>query len=67
MRIPFLLARETYQGPLVPCYSFVLVRVRVRKALDLTSFAPEQSMKIGSDLVAFRFFQVVTLGASSLR
>lgn len=42
----------SYQSILLPLNGLVLIRIRVCKALDLTSLTPKQAMKVGSDLVA---------------
>ena len=55
-----------YQCVLFPYYSLVLVRIGVREALDLSSLAPEESVKIWPNLVALALFQVVALRASCL-
>ena len=57
---------QTYQCVLIPLNSLLLVRVRVREALDLPCVATEESVEIGSDLVALAVFQVVALLAARL-
>lgn len=56
----------SYQSILLPLDGLVLIRVRVCKALDLTSLAAEQAVEVGSDLVALFLLQIVTLGESCL-
>ena len=56
----------SYQGVFSPVYRLVLVGICVGKPLDLTSLAPEKTVKIRTDLVAFTFTQGVTLRTSCL-
>lgn len=44
----------------------MLVGVGVGEALNLTSFAAEESVKVGADLVGTAFLEGVALSAASL-
>lgn len=56
----------SYQSVFLPLNCLVLIRIRIREALHLTSLASEQAVEVGSDFVALLLLQVVTLGASCL-
>ena len=55
-----------YQSVLLPLNCLVLVCIRVRETLDLTSLSPEQTVEVGTDLVTLGSVQVVALSASCL-
>lgn len=56
----------TNQSVLFPFDAFLLICVGVGEALDLTGLTAEQTVQVGSDLVAFAFLQVMALRASCL-
>ena len=57
---------NTYQSVVIPGDALLLICVGVREALNLTSLASEQAVKIWADLVTLALLQCVALSASRL-
>ena len=56
----------TNQSILLPLNCLMLIRIRVRETLDLTSLAPKQAVEVGSNLIALLCLQIVTLSTTCL-
>lgn len=59
-------AQLTYQGVLVPGDALLLVGVGVGETVDLAGLTTEESVELGTDLVALASLQGVALSASGL-
>jgi hypothetical protein len=57
---------RAYQSVLAPGNGLLLVGIGVLEAGDGTSLAAEQTVKVGTDLVAFTLLEGVALSASGL-
>ena len=56
----------SYESIFFPFYCFVLVRVGIGEPFDLAGLTAKKTVKIGADLIALAFAEVVTLCAPRL-
>lgn len=57
---------DAYQSALVPLDALLLVGIGVGETVNSTGLASEETVKVGTDLVALTLLQVVALSAAGL-
>lgn len=57
----------SYQSIFPPVYCLVLIGIRVRETFDLTRFASEKTVEVGSDFVSLALAQRMALRTSRLQ